>query len=307
MPEQVYEEVIDAFEALFGKHPGFRRAHAKGVVCEGTFSPASTAVDFCRAPHLQGPPLPVTLRFSNFAGLPELPDNDPQSNPRGMSIRFQAPGGATTDIVAHSYNGFPTSTVEELTAFLRALAASGPTTPDPKPIAKFLESHPAAARFAQAPKPAPASFATESFYGVNAFRFTNRAGKEQFGRSQIHPVGQEHHLSAAEAASRSPNYLFEELAARLKSGSARFRLVVQVAASGDPITDASQTWPDTRPRIELGTLEVHKIAENSDALQCSLIFDPMRLIDGIEPSDDPVLKARPGAYSVSYRRRTGSS
>ena len=62
MPEQLYEEVIDAFEALFGKHPGFRRAHAKGVVCEGTFSPASAAVDFCRAPHFQGPPVPVRDR-----------------------------------------------------------------------------------------------------------------------------------------------------------------------------------------------------------------------------------------------------
>ena len=163
MPEQLYEEVIDAFEALFGKHPGFRRAHAKGVVCEGTFSPASAAVDFCRAPHFQGPLVPVTVRFSNFTGLPELPDNDPQSNPRGMSIRFQAPGGATTDIVAHSYNGFPTSTVEELTAFLRALAASCPTTPDPKPIAKFLESHPAAAKFAQAPKPAPPASRPKAF------------------------------------------------------------------------------------------------------------------------------------------------
>jgi catalase len=92
--------------------------------------------------------VPVTVRFSNFTGLTELPDNDPQSNPRGMAIRFQAPGGPATDIVADSYNGFPTSTVEELAAFLRALAASGPTTPDPKPIAKFLEGHPAAARFA---------------------------------------------------------------------------------------------------------------------------------------------------------------
>jgi len=98
---------------------------------------------------------------------------------------------------------------------------------------------------------------------VNAFRFTNRAGQQQFGRSQIRPVAPEHHLSAAEAASRSPNYLFEELAARLKSGSARFRLVVQVAASGDPITDATQTWPDTRPLVELGTIEVRRIAENS--------------------------------------------
>lgn len=140
MPEQLYQEVIDAFEALFGKHPGFRRAHAKGVVCKRTFVPASTAVDFCRAPHLQGPPVPVTVRFSNFTGLPELPDNDPQSNPRGMAIRFQASGAAaTTDLVAHSYNGFPTSTVEELSEFLRTLAASGPTAPDPKPIAKFLE------------------------------------------------------------------------------------------------------------------------------------------------------------------------
>ena len=104
------------------------------------------------------------MRFSNFTGLPELPDNDPQSNPRGMAIRFQAPGGtATTDIVAHSYNGFPTSTVEELSAFLRALAASGPTTPDPKPIAKFLESHPAAAKFAQAPKPAPPASRPKAF------------------------------------------------------------------------------------------------------------------------------------------------
>jgi catalase len=38
-----------------------------------------------------------------------------------------------------------------------------------------------------------------------------------------------------------------------------------------------------------------------------MIFDPMRLVDGIEPSDDPILQARPGAYSVSYRRRTASS
>jgi catalase len=205
MPDRSYEEVINTFEALFGKHPGFRRAHAKGVVCEGTFSPAPSALDFCGAPHLQGPLVPVTVRFSNFTGLPELPGNDPQSNPRGMAIRFQAPGRAWTDLVAHSYNGFPTSTVEELAAFSQGAGSQRSTTPDPEPIAKFLEGHPAAARFAQAPKPAPASFATESSYGVNAFRFTSRVGKQQFGRSQIHPVAHEHHRSAAEAASRPPN------------------------------------------------------------------------------------------------------
>ncbi|MBV8138848.1 MAG: catalase [Deltaproteobacteria bacterium] len=170
-----------------------------------------------------------------------------------------------------------------------------------------FQSHPAAAKFAQAPKPAPASFATESFYGVNAFRFTNRAGKQQFGRSQIHPVAQEHHLRAAEAASRSPNYLFEELAARLKNASAPIPPGRPVGGQRDQITDATQTWPDTRPVVELGTIEVRRIVENSDALQRTMVFDPMRLIDGVEPSDDPILQARPAGYSVSYRRRTASS
>jgi catalase len=64
--------------------------------------------------------------------------------------------------------------------------------------------------------------------------------------------------------------------------------------------------PNTRALVELRTIEVRKIAQNSDALPRTLIFDPMHLIGGIEPSDDPLLEARPGAYSVSYRRRTAS-
>ena len=34
-----------------------------------------------------------------------------------------------------------------------------------------------------------------------------------------------------------------------------------------------------------------------------MVMDPMRLTDGIEPSDDPILHVRPGAYSVSVERR----
>jgi hypothetical protein len=33
-------------------------------------------------------------------------------------------------------------------------------------------------------------------------------------------------------------------------------------------------------------------------------MDPMRLADGIEPSGDEILAARPKAYDVSIRRRT---
>ena len=119
-------QIVEALTALFGVHPGYRAVHAKGIVCQGTFRPAGSAASVSRAPHLQREPVPITVRFSNFPGVPTLPDGDPNSSPRGLAIKFRLPGGATTDIVAHSYNGFPVSTGEEFLAFAQALAASGP-------------------------------------------------------------------------------------------------------------------------------------------------------------------------------------
>ena len=134
-------------------------------------------------------PVPITVRFSDFAGVPTVSDGDPLASPRGMAIKFHLPGGIDTDIVAQSYDGFPVRTAEEFLVFVRALAASGPGVPNPKPIANFLASHPQAKRFAEAPKPAPASFATESYYAVNAFRFTNREGAGRDGPLPDSPGG----------------------------------------------------------------------------------------------------------------------
>src|SRR5215831_1911679 len=52
---------------------------------------------------------------------------------------------------------------EEFLEFLRAAAASGPGGPTPPPIEAFLATHPAARRFAEAPKPIPASFARQAY------------------------------------------------------------------------------------------------------------------------------------------------
>ena len=122
----VYEQLVDALQALFGVHPGYRAVHAKGIVCEGTFSPAPTAASVSRAPHLQNVSVPTTVRFSDFAGVPTVSDGDPLASPRGMAIKFHLPGGIDTDIVAQSYDGFPVRTAEEFLVFVRALATSGP-------------------------------------------------------------------------------------------------------------------------------------------------------------------------------------
>ena len=293
----ISEQLVDALQALFGVHPGYRAVHAKGIVCEGTFSPAPTAASVSRAPHLQDVSVPTTVRFSDFAGVPTVPDGDPLASPRGMAIKFHLPGGIDTDVVAQSYDGFPVRTAEEFLVFVRALATSGP------PLADFLASHPQAKRFAEAPKPVPASFATESYYGVNAFRFTNREGVSRAGRYRIRPEAGEEHLDAAEAARRPENFLFEELRERLFRGPARFRLLVQLADDGDPIDDGSLPWPEGRRQVELGTIVVTAPLADSAAVERRLLFDPARLVDGIGLSEDPLPLARSAVYAIAYRRR----
>jgi catalase len=208
---QLANDFVAQFDAMFGLHPGFRPAHAKGVLLAGTFTPSPEAASLTRAPHIVRESTPVTVRFSDSTGLPMIPDNDPNANPRGMAIRFHLADHVHTDIIGHSTDGFPTRTGEEFLAFLRAAAASDPSkpSPSPSPIEVFLGAHPAALAFVQTPKPSPSSFAKEAFFGVTALRFINAAGIARHGRYRISPEAGIEHLDEATAKSKNANYLFD--------------------------------------------------------------------------------------------------
>ena len=45
------QQLLDAFDQVQGVHPGFRPAHAKGLMCSGTFVPSAEAAKLTRAPH----------------------------------------------------------------------------------------------------------------------------------------------------------------------------------------------------------------------------------------------------------------
>ena len=297
------EQIVDAMNTLFGKHPGFRAAHAKGLVCEGEFTPAATAATLSKAPHLQETPVRVTVRFSDSTGVPEIPDGAPDASPHGLAVRFHLPGGGSTDIVSNAFNGFAVSNGEDFLALLKAIAESGPGASKPSPIEKFLATHPKALKVVTTSKPTPTSFATSPYFGVNAFVFTNKDGKARAARYQFRPEAGEKFLSAEDAPKKPANFLIDELRERLAKGPAKFRLVAQLAAEGDVVDDATVVWPDDRPKVELGVISIVKPVTDSDAAQRSLGFDPMRLVDGIEASDDPLLELRSAVYSVSRRRR----
>jgi catalase len=297
------EAILAQFDAIFGLHPGFRPAHAKGALLTGTFTPAPEAAKLSRAPHLTRESTPVTVRFSDSTGIPVIPDYDRNANPRGMAIRFNLAEHVHTDIVSHSTDGFPTHTGDEFLGLLKALATTAPGMPSPTPIEAFLGSHPAALVFVQTPKPSPASFATEAFFGVTAMHFINAAGETRFGRYRIVPSAGVEHISDEAAQAKGADYLFNEIKQRIAAGPVKFEVKAQLADPGDIVDDATIHWPETRELVTLGTLSLDFAIADDAAEQKKTIFDPIPRVDGIEPSADPLLELRAAIYLISGRRR----
>jgi catalase len=301
--KDIAEQIFDAMVVDPGVKPGYRVAHAKGVVCEGTFVPSDSAASISKAAHFQGAPVPVTIRFSDGPADPFIADNSRDAGPRGMGVRFKLPGGGLTDVEGISHNGFAVGSGEEFLALLKAAAATDRTRPHPWPIEAFLGGHPRALKFVQETATVPASFGTQSYFSNNAFVFVNGQGVKRAGRYQFIPAERGQNLNEAEAKTMSPNFLVEELRTRLARGPVEFHLIVQMANAGDPTNDASLVWPDDRKTVDMGTIRIATIVPDSANAEKSLVFFPTALTDGIELSDDPLPQLRTSAYARSFARR----
>jgi len=302
--KSVVEQIVDAQTILAnGPYQGLRVNHNKGMVVTGSFVPSTSAASITKAAHLQNTPSKVIVRFSNAGGVPTIEDTNPNANPRGIAIRFELPDGSITDIVSLSINAFPVSTPEAFLAFLNARIASKPDSPKPTPVEKMVAATPSLQKFIAIPKSFPVSFATHNYFGINAFEFTNSQGEKHYVRYQIVPMNGQELLSADDVAKAKPNYLFEELPQRLKKGAAKFRLLAQVATKDDVVNDPTVVWPNDRKLVELGVIRLEAPVPDNAAAEKALAFNPLILLDGIAPSEDPVLLARPGAYAVSVGRK----
>jgi catalase len=286
-----------------GNKPGFRTVHAKGIVCSGTFTPSKNAAGLSKAANFQGPTVPITVRFSDAAPSPTIPDVSPDSAPRGMAIRFKLSDGKETDIVAFSHNGFAVGTGEEFLGLQQSIVATDPSKPHPWPVEVFVSQRPRTLKFVQDPKPTPVSFANEAFFGNNAFVFVDKTGKKQAVRYQILPVAGQKHITDDEGKTKSPDFLFDEIKAHLAKEPMKFRFVVQLPNPGDSTSDSSMIWPDDRKTVELGTFTITAIDPDSATTEKALGFDPTKLVEGIELSDDPLPALRASVYRLARLRR----
>jgi catalase len=300
------EDAVDAMNDASGRHPGHRAAHAKGTLWSGTFTATPEAARLTRALHMQGDSVPATVRLSNGGGNPEVPDYAKEG--RGLAVKLYLADGSKTDFVAVSTPVFVVRTPEDFIE-LNRLRKPDPETgqPDMERLGAWLGEHPEALPAIQhvLGRDPPASYAQVAYNGLHAFRWLNADGEGRFVRFGWEPEAGEATISDEEARERGRDYLQEEIAERIERGPVAFRLVVVLAEEGDPIDDPTAAWPDERERVEVGRLEVTGPETERERGDDVLVFDPTRVIDGIELSDDPILNFRPKAYSVSVERRSG--
>lgn len=285
-----------------GPYPGFRANHAKGVMASGEFVPSASARTLSKAPHFERT-VPISVRFSNDSGRINFSDASRDARPHGMAVRFHLADGGSTDIVTNTAKAFPVSTPEEFLALLNAVIASGPGVAKPTPLDRFIATHPTTLAYFTSFHPPPVSFGTMTYFGLNAFKFTSADGESRYVRYQLRPAAGERYLSEEAGSRADPDYLMDELPARLAKGPLKFTLLAQLASAGDDVNDPAIAWPSSNPLVELGTIAVNRINADPEASRTTL-FNPVSLPAGIAPSADPVLALRFPAYAVSFGQRT---
>jgi catalase len=296
------DQAIDAIRGTGGAQPGNRALHAKGKLYRGTFIATPEAAQLSRAGYLNGSPVPALIRFSNGSGNPKQPDNVP--GVRGMAVKFTLPDGSTTDVSTQTAKLFPASTPDGFVSLLRA-RRPGPTAP--LRLIGYIATHPrflSALPVVKEANKVPASYGTIAYHGLHAFRWVAADGSARFVRYHLQPAAGEEILPPDVAKAKDAEFLIRELDERLASQPVRFDYQVQIGAHGDSTVDPSKPWHSDQI-VTVGTLEITGVETEREHGGDIVVFDPMRVTDGIEPSDDPVLRFRTLAYSASVKLRSG--
>jgi catalase len=296
---QTPADLVDGLHVAFGVHHA-RAVHAKGT--QGSFTPAPEARQLTSATAFAGGTVAVTARFSDFTGIPDIPDTLGAANPRGFAIKLHLSGGGSLDVVTHSFNGFPTRTSYEFAQLLRSIGTSGKEAMPPTDLDKFLASHPIAKTFLTTQKPPPPSYATASYFGVKAFSFVDAKGQRHDVRYRFVPAAGEHWLDDAALKAAGPDYLQTEIADRIASRQIAFTWYAQVAQAGDVLDDPSIAWPDSRKLVKLGTVTLTSLEPDQAKVDKGLLFLPGQLPQGIE-IDGPMIAMRNAAYPISFGAR----
>ena len=297
------EAIVDAFNAVSGKHPGMRASGAKGVCVTGTFTPAADAMGLSKAPHF-AKAVPVIGRFSMGGGNPKISDKTKPTT-RGFSLRLRGENGDMV-LVMISAPVFGARTPQQLMASLAARVPGADGKPDAEKVKAFVAANPETTRQAAwlNARPVPASFAGVNYWAVHAYTLTNAKDEARVVKLKAVPAAGELGLTDDELKAKPDSFYAAELKDRLGKGPAAFDLVATLGEAGDPTNDATATWPEENRRtVKLGTIAITAI--EPDATCDAQTFDPVvSLPEGVAgPANDPMFEIRSSTYAISLSRR----
>lgn len=296
--ENLVTEAVQPFPA------GFRRAHGKGICYVGNFRPNKDIMSLSTARVFSQPNIPIVGRFSIGTGDPHAVDSSTKTI--SMALLLTTDDKQQWRMAMNNVPYFPTHNPEGFLAMRKATAPDPATgKPDPERVARFLQEYPEAEKFLKMSAAAtpPDSFASATFYSVNAFLLVAEDGKKQPIRWMMQPHDAQLPLAETKQQQPTDNFLFDDLRHTLEEQPLMWDLVLQLAQPNDPINDPSQPWPQDRQQIIAGTLQVTSVMDQAKGACRDINFDPSIVPAGIEVSDDPILSARSGAYSHSFNRR----
>ncbi len=307
MPALSAARLIDAFEGAGGKHPGFRRNHAKGICVSGYFDSNGNGLALSRASVFErGRRTPLIGRFSAPGGNPS--EDDALTTVRSFALRFEMSDGEEWRTGMNSAPVFAVRTPQAVYEQMEAMRPDARTgRPDPAKLDAFFARHPEtnALRDWLASHPPSSAFHDATYYSINAFRFTNAHGDTRFVRWSVAPWTPYAPSAARANSAHDPDFLAHGLRSRLQKGPVSWRLMLTPAVPGDPADDATRAWPPERElhRVDAGALVITHAEAQIDGACRDINFDPVVLPPGIAPSDDPLLAARSAAYAESSSRR----
>ncbi|GKV65279.1 MULTISPECIES: catalase [Sporosarcina] len=282
---------INTIESAFQVKNNLRRAHAVGLAFDAKFQPTGAAEPFTTAAHLQQKEVSAIVRFSHSS---TKPNPHKKMNPiKGMAVRFQLTANTFTNLTMANIPVFISETPEE---FINLLQTFERDKSDWSKRLDFLlhdADYRAFATILRKLKPFK-NFETLHYYALHTYYLINERQQKQAVRFEWQPVtSNESNMEGTDMEST--------LIKKVQSGELiQFRLLIQLAESGDPVDNPAIAWPSNRRKIEAGVLTLLSLRPDNAE---KLVFDPTVTTPGLECSEDPVLRFRSSAYAESARRR----
>ncbi|GAB3096701.1 catalase family peroxidase [Aestuariicella hydrocarbonica] len=273
-------------------HKGFRRAHAKGICISGEFLSNGSLTKYTHAKVFEKGSTPFIGRFSIAGSNPSAPDL--KAPVRSMALSFAT---SATQQWRVAMNTPPVMAVSDPHTFYQQIIA---IKAGPEAIQKFFKDHPESQDFLnwKSSYQPSGSFAAETYNSINAFYLINEQDEKQAVRWHMRPT-----LTATPEGLKGEDALQQELQQRLAKEDIVFDWVYTLATEADNENDPARAWPNSRQQITAGQLVIRDWQFQLKGECHSINYDPLVLPEGIEPTADPILRARSGAYAESYRRR----